>query len=64
MRRSSTYGTYPCRLGVLRALANYALAPHAWIAGPTLVALGGVILVYVASAVIHDSGRHPALSNY
>ncbi len=45
-------------------VTNYIQAPDAWIAGPTLAALGGVILVYVVSAVIHDSGRHPALSNY
>ncbi|MCP4536760.1 MAG: hypothetical protein GY832_06405 [Chloroflexi bacterium] len=31
---------------------------------PTLVALGGVIIVYIVSAVVHDSGRHPALSNW
>jgi len=45
-------------------VANYVLAPDAWISGATLAALGGVILVYVVSALIHDSGRHPALSNY
>jgi hypothetical protein len=44
--------------------ANYASNPDDWFAGPTLVALSGVILVYLASAVIHDSGRHPALSNF
>lgn len=43
--------------------ANYTSNPDDWFAGPTLAALSGVILVYLASALIHDSGRHPALSN-
>jgi hypothetical protein len=45
-------------------LINYAVTTDGWFAGPTLTALGSVILVYLASAVIHDRGRHPALSNY
>ncbi|MEE8389635.1 MAG: hypothetical protein V3S14_02415, partial [Anaerolineae bacterium] len=45
-------------------IVNYGLAADEWFAGPTLAALGGVILVYLVSAVIHDSGQHPALSNW
>ncbi len=45
-------------------LINYQGTAGSWFSMPTLVALGGVILVYVASAVVHDTGRHPALSNY
>jgi hypothetical protein len=45
-------------------LANYALTADEWFVGPTLAALGGVILVYLFSALIHDSERHPALSNW
>ncbi|MCP4534774.1 MAG: hypothetical protein GY831_26580, partial [Delftia sp.] len=45
-------------------LTNYSATAAEWFAAPTLVALGGVILVYLLSAIIHDSGRHPALSNY
>jgi len=45
-------------------LVNYIETADRWFAAPTLAALGGVILVYLASAVIHDSGRHAALSRY
>jgi hypothetical protein len=45
-------------------LVNYTVTAGDWFAGPTLAALGGIILVYLASAVIHDSDHHPALSNY
>jgi hypothetical protein len=43
---------------------NFVLGSERWFNVPTLVALGGVIFVYVASAWIHDSGKHPALSKY
>ena len=45
-------------------MINYFSTAGSWFSAPTLVALGAVILVYVASAVVHDTGRHPALSNY
>ncbi|MCK4897698.1 MAG: hypothetical protein KAS38_02885, partial [Anaerolineales bacterium] len=45
-------------------LINYLGTAGSWFSVPTLVALGGVILVYAASAVLHDTGRHPALSDY
>jgi hypothetical protein len=44
-------------------LINYSVTAGDWFTGPTLAALGGIMLVYLASAVIHDSDRHPALSN-
>ncbi|MCK5428334.1 MAG: hypothetical protein KAI94_02625, partial [Anaerolineales bacterium] len=43
---------------------NYFGTAGSWFSVPTLAALGSVILVYVTSALIHDSGRHPALSNF
>ena len=49
---------------LLGLLLNYGITVDAWFASPTVAALGGVILLYLASALIHDSGRHPALSNY
>ncbi|MBE9525227.1 MAG: hypothetical protein IMY76_09010 [Chloroflexi bacterium] len=45
-------------------LINYIATAGSWFSVPTLAALGSVILVYVASALVHDSGRHPALSNF
>ncbi|HLC03888.1 MAG TPA: hypothetical protein VJK02_12685, partial [Anaerolineales bacterium] len=44
-------------------LFNWALTLDHWFSGPTLVALGGAILLYLASAVIHDLGQHPGLSS-
>lgn len=41
---------------------NYVFTSRDWFAAPTLIALGGVIAVYLASAIIHDSDHHPALS--
>ncbi|MGD9093948.1 MAG: hypothetical protein PVF74_13955, partial [Anaerolineales bacterium] len=43
---------------------NYELTASTWSNEPTLVALGGIILFYLISAVIHDSGRYPVLSRY
>jgi hypothetical protein len=51
-------------LALLGLWSNWLATAEDWYAEPTLLALGGVILVYAVSAVIHDSGRHPALSNY
>jgi len=51
-------------LAVLGLLINYAITADSWFNIPTLVALGGVIMVYAVSAVIHDSRRHPGLSNF
>lgn len=48
-----------CGLCVL--IASYGLTP---LSTPTMIALGGVILVYLVSAMLHDSGQHPALSNW
>jgi hypothetical protein len=44
-------------------LFNYADTMGNWFAGPTLAALGLALAVYVISAIIHDSGHHPALSD-
>jgi hypothetical protein len=49
---------------LLGLIFNFVLTSSRWYNGPALVALGGVIFVYVASALIHDSGKHPALSKY
>ena len=51
-------------LAVLGLLLNYAVTFDSWFNVPTLIALAGVIAVYGASAVIHDNGRHPGLSNF
>lgn len=51
-------------LAGLGLVINYWVTAQAWFNGPTLVALAGVIAVYGASAFLHDSGRHPALSRY
>lgn len=51
-------------LASLGLLFNYIETADSWFAAPTITALGGVILIYLASAAIHDSGRHPALSDY
>lgn len=51
-------------LASLALVINYYQTANAWSAGPTLAALGTVIVVYFASAVIHDSRRYPALSSY
>ncbi|MBI3241861.1 MAG: hypothetical protein HYZ49_06150 [Chloroflexi bacterium] len=51
-------------LAVLGLLINYAITADSWFNIPSLVALTGVLAVYVASAVIHDSGGHPGLSNF
>jgi hypothetical protein len=48
----------------LGLMFNFVLVSERWFNVPTLVALGGVIFVYVTSALIHDSGKHPALSKY
>jgi hypothetical protein len=44
-------------------LINYSLTAATWFSGPTLAALAGLILLYLVSAVLHDSGRHLALSD-
>ena len=49
-------------LALLALLLNYAATLRDWVAAPSMIALGGVILGYAVSAVIHDSGKHPALS--
>jgi len=71
MRKAEAYGAWLNLLAHALAPAasiglmiNYFATAGSWSNVPTLVALGAVISVYVASAVIHDSGRHPALSNY
>jgi hypothetical protein len=51
-------------LATLGLLFNYAATFDSWFNVPTLIALAGVIAVYAASAVIHDNGRHPGLSNF
>ena len=51
-------------LAVLGLLFNYAVTFDSWFNVPTLIALAGVMAVYAASAVIHDNGRHPGLSNF
>ncbi len=43
-------------------LFNFGFTASSWFNGPTLVALGGAIAFYVASVLIHDGNRHPALS--
>jgi hypothetical protein len=35
-----------------------------WLNIPTLIALGGAIAVHLVSAILHDGGRHPALSGW
>ncbi|MEK7787911.1 MAG: hypothetical protein AAB658_21105, partial [Chloroflexota bacterium] len=52
------------QLAMLGLILNYAITFNSWFNVPSLVALGGVIAIYVASAVIHDSRRHPGLSNF
>ena len=47
---------------ILGELARFLSTQTAGFAAPTLASLGGVILVYGASAALHDSGRHPGLS--
>lgn len=42
-------------------LLNYS-SRAAWFVGPTLVALGMVMLAYVASTLFQGSGRHPAMT--
>ena len=49
-------------VAALGALVGFVLATIDESIGPTLTSLSGVILVYGVSAVLHDSGRHPALS--
>ena len=51
-------------LAIFGLLINYAFTVRVWFNIPTLIALGGVIAVYAASAVIHDGRRHPALSRF
>jgi hypothetical protein len=51
-------------VALLGLIFNFVLTTERWSNGPTLVTLGGCIFVYVASALIHDSGKHPALSKY
>ena len=51
-------------LACLGLVGNWAVVGEDWSAGPTLVALSGVIFVYLAAAVLHDSDRHPAVSGY
>jgi hypothetical protein len=51
-------------LAAIGLLAEPAINAGDWSASPSLVALGGAILVYLASALLHDSGRHAALSDY
>jgi hypothetical protein len=45
-------------------VVNYAVTIDTWYNGPTLIALFGILLVYVLSAILHDSGRHPAISRH
>jgi hypothetical protein len=45
-------------------LFHYLLTYRHWRNGPALVALGGLALVYLLSALLDDSRRHPALSRY
>jgi hypothetical protein len=45
-------------------LINYVLLFDDWTVGPTFLGLGEIIVLYIASAVIHDSGRFPGISNY
>lgn len=49
-------------LTVMGLLFNYVFSRREWFNTPTVIALGGVLAVYVVSALIHDGGRHPALS--
>jgi hypothetical protein len=69
LRRAEAYGLWLnlwahalAPLAIAGLVFNNIATLLTWFAGPTLVALGGVILVYLASAIIHDGGRHPALS--
>ncbi|MGB3716912.1 MAG: hypothetical protein WA996_21030 [Candidatus Promineifilaceae bacterium] len=48
-------------LTVLGVTSDYVFSPDLWYALPAVISLGGVLLVYLASALILDSGRHPAL---
>jgi hypothetical protein len=50
--------------GLIGLIFNFLLASEDWFTGPTLVALAGIIIVYLASVLIHDSDKHPALSAY
>ncbi len=71
LRRADKYGMWLnlwahalAPLAALGLVVNYALTADSWSNIPTLVALGGVIIVYAASAILHDSLRHPGLSNF
>ena len=71
LRRAEKYGAWLnlwahvlAPLGALGLLANYGFTSIDWRNGPTLVGLAGIILVYLASAILHDTGRHPALSGF
>lgn len=56
------HGLLPLALVVL--LINFIFTIRTWFNGPTLISLGGLVAAYVASAILHDSGQHPALSRY
>lgn len=43
-------------------IISYAITSASWFAGPTLIALAGIMIVYVLSALIHDGTGHPSLS--
>jgi hypothetical protein len=69
MRRAVRFAIWPYALAhalaamtVLGVLSDYAFDPGQWYAVPAVVSLGGVVLVYLLSALILDSGRHPALT--
>ncbi|MGD8807452.1 MAG: hypothetical protein PVH65_16480, partial [Chloroflexota bacterium] len=43
-------------------LINFAITSADWFAGPTLISLGGIMIVYALSTLIHDGAGHPSLS--
>ncbi len=50
-------------LGLVGLLLNYSASPRDGFAGPSLAALGGIIFIYLFSAILHDRGDQPALAS-